>query len=68
MVYKEKNLDLDKFESVSKFYKFLEPMSRRELQKRYKIKEQKELKKILKNDSSINNTSNETKKEETTII
>ena len=43
-------------------------MSRRELQKRYKIKEQKELKKILKNDSSINNTSNETKKEETTII
>ena len=43
VMYREKNLDLDKFEAVSKFYKFLQPLSKTELQKRYKVKA-KELK------------------------
>jgi hypothetical protein len=37
-IYKEKTQDLEKFEAVSKFYKFLQPLSKRELQKRYKVK------------------------------
>lgn len=34
-------MDLEKFEGVSKFYKFLQPLSKRELEKRYKVKEKR---------------------------
>ena len=61
-IYREKNMDLDKFEAVSKFYRFLQPLSKRELQKRYKVKNLKVLNFQGKNDIIF-----ESKKEETSI-
>lgn len=42
-LYSEKPIDFEKFEAVSKFYKFLQPLSKRELQKKYKIKDLKNI-------------------------
>jgi len=55
LIYREKTLDLDKFEAVSKFYKFLQPLSKTELQKRYKVKA-KELKNICNENNDESGT------------
>ena len=42
-LYEEKFPDLEKFEQKSKFYKFLEPLSKNDIKKRLRVKVDKNI-------------------------
>ena len=42
-LYEEKYPDLEKFEQKSKFYRFLEPLSKNDIKKRLKVKIDKKI-------------------------